>query len=45
VEQRARERGAGAVHLQVRTDNPGAERIYQRAGFVASPRVTMSKRL
>jgi ribosomal protein S18 acetylase RimI-like enzyme len=45
VEQRAQQLGAGAVHLQVRTDNPGAQRIYRRSGFVASPRIFMSKRL
>jgi len=41
----ARAAGAGAVHLQVRTDNPDARRIYDRAGFEASPRVTLSKSL
>jgi ribosomal protein S18 acetylase RimI-like enzyme len=39
-----REHGVGALHLQVRPDNP-AIRLYQRCGFVASPRVTMTHRL
>jgi ribosomal protein S18 acetylase RimI-like enzyme len=37
-------RGVHALHLQVRPDNP-ALRLYQRAGFVASPRVVMTRRL
>jgi ribosomal protein S18 acetylase RimI-like enzyme len=37
-------RGIGALHLQVRPDNP-AIRLYQRSGFVASPRVMMTHRL
>lgn len=39
-----RARGIGALHLQVRPDNP-ALRLYQRRGFVASPRVVMTRRL
>jgi ribosomal protein S18 acetylase RimI-like enzyme len=39
-----RTRGVHALHLQVRPDNP-ALRLYQRSGFVASPRVTMTRRL
>jgi ribosomal protein S18 acetylase RimI-like enzyme len=39
-----RTRGVGALHLQVRPDNP-AIRLYERTGFVASPRVTMTHRL
>lgn len=39
-----RARGVGALHLQVRADNP-ALRLYERNGFVASPRVTMTHRL
>jgi ribosomal protein S18 acetylase RimI-like enzyme len=39
-----RTRGINALHLQVRPDNP-ALRLYQRSGFVASPRVTMTRRL
>jgi hypothetical protein len=31
-------------HLQVRLDNP-AMRLYERAGFVMSPRVVMTKTL
>lgn len=37
-------RGVNALHLQVRPDNP-ALRLYQRSGFVASPRITMTRRL
>jgi ribosomal protein S18 acetylase RimI-like enzyme len=37
-------RGVHALHLQVRTDNP-ALRLYQRAGFVTSPRITMTRTL
>jgi len=36
--------GVRALHLQVRPENP-ALRLYQRRGFVASPRVTMTRRL
>ena len=39
-----RARGVQALHLQVRPDNP-ALRLYQRTGFVASPRVVMTRRL
>lgn len=39
-----RARGVHAVHLQVRPDNP-ARRLYERTGFVASPRVVMTRRL
>jgi ribosomal protein S18 acetylase RimI-like enzyme len=39
-----RARGVQALHLQVRPDNP-ALRLYERSGFVASPRVTMTHRL
>lgn len=39
-----RARGVHALHLQVRPDNP-AMRLYQRSGFVASPRVVMTQRL
>jgi len=34
----------GAVHLLVRPENP-AVRLYERAGFVASPRVVMTREL
>ena len=37
-------RGIQALHLQVRPDNP-ALRLYQRSGFVVSPRVVMTRRL
>lgn len=36
--------GVGALHLQVRPENP-AMRLYERAGFVVSPRRIMSRRL
>jgi len=36
--------GVGALHLQVRPDNP-ARRLYDRSGFTASPRVVMTRRL
>jgi ribosomal protein S18 acetylase RimI-like enzyme len=36
--------GVRALHLQVRPDN-AAMGLYARAGFVASPRVVMTKRL
>jgi len=36
--------GVGALHLLVRPDNP-ARRLYERAGFVASPRVVMTRTL
>jgi ribosomal protein S18 acetylase RimI-like enzyme len=39
-----RARGVGALHLQVRPENP-ALALYQRSGFVASPRVVMTRRL
>lgn len=39
-----RARGIQALHLQVRPDNP-AFRLYQRTGFVASPRIVMTRRL
>jgi ribosomal protein S18 acetylase RimI-like enzyme len=39
-----RARGVRALHLQVRPDNP-ALRLYERSGFAASPRVTMTRRL
>ncbi len=33
-----------ALHLQVRPDNP-AKRLYERAGYEASPRIVMTRRL
>lgn len=36
--------GVGALHLQVRPDNP-ARRLYERRGFVASPRTVMTRKL
>jgi len=37
-------RGVHALHLQVRPENP-AMRLYERAGFVTSPRRVMTRRL
>lgn len=39
-----RARGVHALHLQVRPENP-ARQLYERRGFVASPRVVMTRRL
>lgn len=39
-----RDQGVRALHLQVRRDNP-ALRLYERRGFVASPRVVMTRPL
>jgi ribosomal protein S18 acetylase RimI-like enzyme len=39
-----RARGVRALHLQVRPENP-AMRLYERTGFVASPRRIMTRRL
>lgn len=39
-----RARGVCALHLQVRPENP-ALRLYERVGFVRSPRVIMTRRL
>ncbi len=39
-----RAHGVHALHLQVRPENP-ARRLYERLGFVASPRVVMTRRL
>jgi len=39
-----RKRDVRALHLQVRADNP-AMRLYERAGFVIAPRVTMTRPL
>jgi len=36
--------GVHALHLQVRPDNP-ARPLYARSGFVASPRIVMTRRL
>ncbi|CAN5915058.1 hypothetical protein BH11MYX2_BH11MYX2_08420 [soil metagenome] len=38
------DRDIGAMHLQVRPENP-AFRLYERMGFEASPRTVMTKRL
>jgi ribosomal protein S18 acetylase RimI-like enzyme len=37
-----RVRDVGALHLQVRPENP-ARRLYERTGFVASPRTVMTR--
>ncbi|MBK9036916.1 MAG: GNAT family N-acetyltransferase [Myxococcales bacterium] len=39
-----RELGVGALHLQVRPENP-ARHLYERTGFVASPRTVMTRKL
>jgi ribosomal protein S18 acetylase RimI-like enzyme len=39
-----RARDVRALHLQVRPDNP-ALRLYERAGFVRSPRLVLTRRL
>ncbi len=39
-----RARDVRALHLQVRPENP-ARRLYERSGFVASPRLVMTRRL
>lgn len=39
-----RARDVHALHLQVSADNP-ALRLYERAGFVRAPRVSMTRRL
>jgi len=44
LEPEVRERGVRALHLQVRPENP-AMRLYERAGFVTSPRRIMTRRL
>ena len=40
----ARALGVAALHLQVRPDNP-AMRLYERTGFVTSPRRIMTRKL
>lgn len=37
--------GAGALHLQVRADNPAAQRLYRAAGFVGTTRLFLSRDL
>jgi ribosomal protein S18 acetylase RimI-like enzyme len=44
IDPELRARGVRALHLQVRPDNP-ARALYQRSGFVASPRIVMTRRL
>ncbi|HWU89720.1 MAG TPA: GNAT family N-acetyltransferase [Kofleriaceae bacterium] len=44
LEDELRARGVRALHLQVRPENP-AMRLYERSGFVASPRRVMTRRL
>ena len=39
-----RDLGVGALHLQVRPENP-ARALYGRSGFVASPRIVMTRKL
>lgn len=45
IEALAVERGARALHMVVRPENEPAVRLYQGAGFEASPRTFMTKRL
>lgn len=45
VEARARELGFRALHLEVELANTRAQRTYAAAGFEASPRKLMTKRL
>jgi len=44
LEVELRLRDVNALHLQVRRENP-AYRLYERTGFVPSPRVIMTRRL
>lgn len=44
LEPELRACGVHALHLQVRPENP-AFRLYQRSGFIASPRTVMTRRL
>jgi len=44
LEAELRARDVLAMHLQVRPENP-AFRLYERMGFVASPRTIMTRRL
>lgn len=44
LETELRRRDVRALHLGVRPDNP-ARRLYERAGFVTSPRLFMTRRL
>ena len=44
LEPELRARGVHALHLQVRPENP-ALRLYERRGFVRSPRLIMTRRL
>ncbi|MCX5745190.1 MAG: GNAT family N-acetyltransferase [Proteobacteria bacterium] len=43
LEPHLRAIGIHALHLQVRPENP-AMRLYERSGFVASPRTIMTRR-
>ena len=45
IEATARSSGAGAIHLEVRPDNAPALGLYRRAGFTATGRTFLSKRL
>lgn len=45
LEPHLREAEVRALHLQVRPENHGARRIYERAGFETSPRIVMTKQL
>jgi ribosomal-protein-alanine N-acetyltransferase len=41
----ARENGVHSLHLQVRPENRAARALYERLGFITSPRLVMSKKL
>ena len=43
IDAEVRALGVRALHLQVRPDNP-ARRLYERAGFAATPRIVMTRR-
>jgi len=43
VERTAREHGARALHLMVRTDNAPARRLYESQGYTSPKRIFMTK--
>jgi len=45
LEQFAKEQGARALHLMVRTENTAARRLYERQGYKSPPRIFLSKEL
>ncbi len=44
IDAEVRALGVRALHLQVRPDNP-ARRLYERAGFAATPRLVMTRKM